>query len=289
MIEGRRDWLTALRRIYGEHTEVMKEETVSGGCINQAKRLKLRTGQTVFVKMNAAPPPDMFAKEACGLRRLSNVEDGPRIPAVIAHSDNWLLLEYIETGLTASSFVDEFARTLANVHRIQQEHFGFEHDNYLGKTPQKNTPESSGVVFFRDHRLQFQQELARSRRLLPISVDRQLTKVLERLDDILEHEEKPKLIHGDLWSGNWFVDRDGVPCLVDPAVYFGYREADIAMIELFGGMPARFFDAYQEVFPLAFGYKHRQGVYDLYHMLNHLNLFGRGYLASVQRLIARYL
>ena len=164
-----------------------------------------------------------------------------------------------------------------------------DHDNYIGSTPQKNTLEKDGIVFFRDQRINFIRQLARQSGLLPVAIDKKLDLLCDKLGKFLNiSEEKPALMHGDLWSGNYFPDRDGKPCIFDPAVYYGLREADLAMTELFGRLPQKFYDVYQEVFPMNPGYEERKDLFNLYHLLNHLNIFGSSYLSSVQQIVKRY-
>ena len=164
-----------------------------------------------------------------------------------------------------------------------------DHDNYIGSTPQKNTLEKDGIVFFRDQRINFMRQLTRQSGLLPVAIDKKLDSLCDKLDKFLNISgEKPALIHGDLWSGNYFPDSDGKPCIFDPAVYYGLREADLAMTELFGRLPQKFYDVYQEVFPMNPGYEERKDLFNLYHLLNHLNIFGSSYLSSVERVVKRY-
>ncbi|MBS22056.1 MAG: hypothetical protein CL739_08210 [Chloroflexi bacterium] len=178
---------------------------------------------------------------------------------------------------------------MAELHRISQDHFGLDHDNFIGSTPQKNNLEKDGIIFFRDHRIQFQRQLAQKAGLLPVSIDKKIDSLCENLNRFLDTSgERPALMHGDLWSGNYFPDSNGNPCIFDPAVYYGLREADIAMTELFGRLPERFYDAYHEAFPMNHGYHERKDLYNLYHLLNHLNLFGSSYLSSVQKIVNRF-
>ena len=227
--------------------------------------------------------------EANGLRMMSEVLGSPRVPNVIGFSQKVLVLEYIQQGVEGSQYWEVFAQSLAHVHQHHSEYFGLKRDNYIGRTKQINTQCKDAIVFFRDYRLGFQQELARKNGYLSIELDKQITKLRSILESILcVANELPSLVHGDLWSGNHFSDEDGKPCFFDPAVHFGLRETDIAMTELFGRLPQRFYDAYQEVLPLQQNYSDRRDLYDLYHMLNHLNLFGTGYLPNIKRIVSRY-
>ena len=200
-----------------------------------------------------------------------------------------MILEYIEESTPGPDFFIHFAQSLAELHKVSQNSFGLDHDNYIGNTPQKNVPTDNGLDFFRDQRLGVQQELARKTGKLPKNIDKKLSKVCDRLEHYLDISgEKPALLHGDLWSGNYFSDREQTPYIFDPAVYFGLREADLAMTELFGKLPQRFYEAYHEAFPLNSGYEERKDLFNLYHLINHLNLFGSSYLSSVENVLNKY-
>mgnify|MGYP001598794466 FL=1 len=265
----------------------------SGSSINQTHVLNLSNGQRVFMKQNPSPPTDFFLAETRGLKLLSQAKNGPRIPTPIVDQSvsrpTFLLLEYIESSSEDENFSEQFALSLAELHRMSQEHYGLDHDNYIGSTPQKNALEKDGIVFFRDQRIDFQRQLARRSGLLPVTIDKEIDLLCDELGRFLNISgEKPALLHGDLWSGNYFPDSEGKPCIFDPAVYYGLREADLAMTELFGRLPQKFYDVYQEVFPMNPGYEERKDLFNLYHLLNHLNIFGSSYLSSVQQIVKRY-
>lgn len=267
--------------------------STGGGSINQTQVLELTNGERVFMKHNSNPPTDFFLAEVKGLLLLAQAENGPRIPKPIALQSGsrptFLIMEYLENSSESKNFSDRLARALAELHRISQDHFGLDHDNFIGSTPQKNDLEKDGIVFFRDQRIEFQRQLARKAGLLPAAIDKKIDSLCENLNRYMDTTgEKPALMHGDLWSGNYFPDSKGNPCIFDPAVYYGLREADIAMTELFGRLPQRFYDAYHEAFPMNPGYPERKDLYNLYHLLNHLNLFGGSYLSSVQQALNRY-
>ena len=285
-----KDICTLLQSVFGQKVQIQYGSPVAGGCINQTSVLKLSNGEQVFLKQNTRPPIDFFAVEAKGLKLLAQAVGGPTIPQPLAWQDSSLILEYIEQSIPGSDFSVDFARSLANLHKVSQVNFGLDHDNYIGSTLQKNVPTGNGLDFFRDHRLQVQQELARKTGKLPLSIDKRLSKLCDQLDRYLDISgEKPALLHGDLWSGNHFASRDQMPCIFDPAIYFGLREADLAMTQLFGRLPQIFYEAYQEAFPLNPGYEERKDIYNLYHLLNHLNLFGDSYLARVEQVVRRYI
>jgi fructosamine-3-kinase len=280
-----------LEAIYSQPVHIRDAAPVGGGCINETSVLTLSNGQKVFLKYNSDPPPDFFAVEARGLELLGKVAGGPLVPRVLGSRAHWLLLEYVEEAPTGGEFYAQFGRALARLHRDTREDFGLDHDNYIGKTVQRNRPEKSAVAFYRDSRFRFQQELARGK--LPQELDRKLDKLCAGLDKWLDLAgEKPALLHGDLWSGNYFAgarpQSSPRPFVFDPAVYYGLREADLAMTELFGRLPQPFYDAYNEAFPLSPGYAERKNLYNLYHLLNHLNLFGATYLGAVERAVNEY-
>ncbi len=283
-----------LKPVFGQEVEVQSSSQVDGGCINQTHILHLTNDERVFLKHNPHPAPDFFVAESKGLELLSQADKGPRIPKPLALQDSptpsFLILEYIEKSSPAPDFPVRFAQSLADLHRNSHHSFGLDHDNYIGNTPQKNNFESNGVIFFRDQRLRYQQELARKSGKLPSSTDKKISKLCDRIENYLDTAgEKPALLHGDLWSGNYFSDRDHTACIFDPAVYFGLREADLAMTELFGRLPQRFYETYHEAFPLNPGYDERKDLFNLYHLLNHLNLFGSTYLGSVEQVIRKYI
>jgi fructosamine-3-kinase len=282
-----------LATVYASSVDIASSRSIGGGCINQTLALTLSNGDTVFLKHNDHPPDGMFEKEARGLNLMRKVKEGPRIPKVIALPEDpnpqFLIIEYIEEGNPDSGYYKRFGQALAAMHRTTQDHYGLDHDNFIGSTVQKNTPETDGLVFFRDHRLGFQQKLARNRGLLSMTTDKKIDRLRDQLDQHLDLSgEQPALVHGDLWSGNTFADNAGRSCLVDPAVHFGLRETDLAMTELFGRLPQSFYDAYREAFPQNPGYEERKQLYNLYHLLNHLNLFGGSYLASVESTVNHF-
>ena len=287
------DLLRTLKSAYGESIQIKTSISTGGGCINQTQVLSLSNGEKVFLKYNDHPPENFFAAEVKGLQLLGETKDGPRVPRPLGidpgSKPRFLILEYIEPSSTGGRFHIRFARALAAVHRVTQDRYGLDHDNFIGRTIQKNTLESDGVTFFRDHRIRFQQELARKTRGLPRDIDRRLDRFAERLENLLGlADETPALLHGDLWSGNYLAGPGQVPCIFDPATYFGPREADLAMTELFGRLPQTFYDAYHEVFPLQPGYAERKPIYNLYHLLNHFNLFGGSYLSSVDQTVKAF-
>jgi len=284
---------TLLSQSLAEPIRILGSAASGGGCINRTEILSLSNGRKVFLKSHSRPPQDFFRREAEGLELLRRAAGAPRVPAVLAlqsaANPGFIVLEYLAEEPPAPDFYANFGRALAALHRKTQNRYGLDRDNFIGKTPQKNTPETDPIVFFREHRIRFQQALARNSGLLPAGVDRKLDKLCERLEHVLDVTgERPALLHGDLWSGNYFAGTGQAPCIFDPAAHFGLREADLAMTELFGRLPQSFYDAYCEAFPLNPGYGARKDLFNLYHLLNHLNLFGGSYLASVESVVDRF-
>ncbi|MBN2659066.1 MAG: fructosamine kinase family protein [Spirochaetales bacterium] len=263
-----------------------------GGCINAVSKITLQSGRIVFLKENSRALSLMFREEARGLAALK--EAFPlNVPEPLAwgkdNSSSFLILEYIGSGAKRPEFWESFGRALAQMHRKGRgEGFGFERDNFIGSTLQKNDRMGKWTDFFAENRLLFQAGLARSSRLADSSVSRGIESICRRIGNLLPEPDFPSLLHGDLWSGNFMVDEGGRAVLIDPAVYYGHREADLAMTELFGGFNRNFYRAYEEEFPLTPGYDGRRDLYNLYHMLNHLNLFGSSYMGSVRSIISRY-
>jgi fructosamine-3-kinase len=263
---------------------------VGGGCINTAVRLD-DGRRSFFVKLNAADRLGMFSAEAEGLGELA-AAGCIRVPEPVCHGtvgdQAFLAMEYLELGRPGRDAAEHAGRRLAALHRVTGERFGWHRDNTIGATPQPNELMDDWVEFWRGPRLGFQLELA-ARNGYGGALQRRGERLLQRLPALLDHEPAPSLLHGDLWSGNLGYDRDGEPVIYDPAVYYGDRETDIAMTELFGGFPGHFYAAYREAWPLDAGYRSRKTLYNLYHVVNHLNMFGGGYLGQAQGMLDRLL
>ncbi len=258
-----------------------------GGCINNGQALNTRRGPRLFLKTNDACPPDMFPREAEGLAALAEAPGAPRVPRTLLAGPDFLLLEYLPSAPAAPDSAAAFGEAMARLHNCTAAQFGFDHDNYLGLTPQPNPRLADGWDFYAEHRLLHQGRLARRAGRLPASSLKRLEYLAARLRDLVP-EQPASLIHGDLWSGNQFAGPDGHICLIDPAAHYGWAEADLAMTALFGRLPDTFFAAYQAVRPLAPGWRERFDLYNLYHLLNHLNLFGSSYLSSVEATLDQF-
>ncbi len=261
---------------------------VGGGCINRAYRLTDGPRQ-YFVKLNEASRLGMFEAEAAGLAELraSGALRAPEpLASGVAGYDAYLVLEYLP--LRGNGDAARAGEGLAVLHRTTCERFGWWRDNHIGATPQPNELSSDWIGFWHRQRLGFQLHLA-ARQGYGGRLQGPGERLLAGLPALLGHQPRPSLLHGDLWGGNLAYDPDGGPVVFDPAVYYGDREADLAMTELFGGFPDRFYAAYQGAWPLDPGYGVRKVLYNLYHVLNHLNLFGGGYLPQAQGMMARLL
>ncbi|MEK7792872.1 MAG: fructosamine kinase family protein [Pseudomonadota bacterium] len=264
---------------------------LGGGCINQAYCIA-DDNQRFFVKLNTSDTLPMFEAEAAGLMEIHRSHT-LRVPSVLCHGKNeqyaWLVLEYLDIHSGVQGSATDFGTQLAAMHRVCARQFGWIRNNTLGHTPQINTVSSNWVQFWRTHRLGYQLDLAKTHGYTGRLQDSG-EKLMIDLDKLLGNRSPvPSLLHGDLWNGNYSYDAMGRPVLFDPAVYYGDREADIAMTELFGGFPANFYSAYRNDYPLDSGYNIRKIVYNLYHILNHLNLFGSGYLNQAEQMIIRLL
>lgn len=262
----------------------------AGGCINHGGEIKTAGGASYFIKWNNAQLfPDMFAAEHNGLLLLAKA-NAVRVPAVmgVVQDDRWqvMVMEYIRPSKPAGNYWEMLGEQLAALHLITAPRFGLDTDNYIGSLPQHNTQKAKWVDFFISNRLEFQLLLAEQHGRAEATLRKRFEKLYTRLPEIFP-DEPPALLHGDLWSGNLITGEAGQPCLIDPAVYFGHREAELAFTRLFGGFDSRFYQAYQSVFALHPGFSDRADVYNLYPLLVHVNLFGGSYLASVLRTLSR--
>lgn len=276
-------------------TELLNEKissvtSLGGGCIANTQFVKTVSGRRLVVKESALP--GMSLNEANGLRELKRT-GAIRVPDVIFADAGMLMIEYISPGRKGNCFFEDFGRQLAQMHRHTQVAFGWNEDNYIGTTLQLNKAVGDEVQqwadFYFNKRLLFQYQLAERNGYVTDTFKQLFCRLESRLPAILKgSEEPPSLLHGDLWGGNYLVDEHGQSVLIDPAVYYGHREAELAMTHLFGGFSDDFYRAYSEEWPLPDGADYRQGVYTLYHVMNHLNMFGTDYLSQTLSLMRQY-
>lgn len=286
------DWQIIINHISaatGETFAPTLPQGMAGGCINTASRLS-DGNITWFVKSNSRNQLPMFEAEAEGLTALADTHS-IRVPQSlctgVTDKQSYIVMEYV--ALTSSLGAQQAAgRQLAQLHRSTAKHFGWHRENTIGATPQKNIPTLDWVDFWAEYRLGFQLQLAADNGYggrLQSSGD----KLLNSFAALLDHAPEASLIHGDLWGGNLAFDENQNPVIYDPATYYADREAELAMTELFGGFSPDFYAAYNEAWSLDMGYAARKKLYNLYHVLNHLNLFGTGYLGQAQQLIDQLL
>ncbi len=281
----------ALRFALG--SSVKRASRLSGGDINDAFELELSSGTHVFLKTNARAATSMFPAEARGLDWLRAAGE-LRVPEVLAVSSGragepgFLVLELLKSGRRCADFDERLGRGLARLHRFGAPRFGLDHDNFIGSLVQRNQSHASWAEFYWNERLEPQLARAVSAGLASARLSEGFARLGKRLPFLVGTEEAPARLHGDLWGGNLHVDDVGAPCLIDPAVYGGHREMDLAMMRLFGGFSESVFRAYAEEWPLAAGHAERIALYQLYPLMVHVNLFGGGYVESVERALARY-
>ena len=288
------NWQTISEQIEsatGQTFKVVSAHALSGGDINSAFRLQ-GVDKSYFIKLNRADLVAMFEAEFAGLQDISSTQT-VRVPAPIVcgktAGNSFLVLENLEFGCSNKASDHLLGQQLALMHQQQQPYFGWHRDNTIGSTSQLNSQSNDWLAFWRQQRLGFQLKLAADKGYgdrLQTNGERLYRNMAALFDNYLP---QPSLLHGDLWAGNAAVDKQGCPVIFDPACYYGDREADLAMTELFGGFSQDFYAAYQAVWPLDHGYGVRKTFYNLYHILNHLNLFGGGYLRQAESMMAMLL
>lgn len=270
--------------------KIVSFQEVGGGCISKSQKIITDEGNEYFLKTGGALCS--YRKEANGLLEIAK-SNTVMVPEIIAYEDDFLLMHYIQPGNASSNFFDDFGKTYAKMHCNTSSHFGFYEDNFIGSTPQLNIPKGEEAtnwpLFFFNKRLAYQFNLAAKNGYVTDEMCHLFSKLENKFDQILSSSaESPSLLHGDLWSGNFMINNQGQSVLIDPAVYYGHREADLAMTKIFGGFPQSFYDAYHSAYPLAEGWEYRESIYKLYHILNHLNLFGSSYYYEALNLIKHY-
>jgi fructosamine-3-kinase len=289
--EGNQFFEAVLKEALGNDLAVIGSQFKSGGCINNAMQLSTSIGD-FFVKWQKGIPNDMFQKEAEGLQLLAKA-DAIKIPEVIAFGKidgkQYLLLENIESAPASATYWKDFGEALAAIHSQNSAgSYGLGHDNYIGKLPQPNKQRNSWIDFFVENRLEYQLQLAFQNGLVPVDFTNRYRNLYNLLPDLLPADQ-PALLHGDLWSGNVMVGNDGKVCLIDPAVYYGHREIELAFTKLFGGFGYDFYAAYNSTYPLEAGFEERVDIYNIYPLMVHVNLFGTSYLTGVESVLKRYL
>lgn len=269
-----------------ENLELLNAKALSGGSINEVFLLETDVGKRI-IKINAASKfPNMFQAEKTGLESLENANtlDVPKFFSVGEIGKTaYLLMEYKPEGNPVPGFWENFAEGLAKLHRNSNSHFGFSASNYIGSLPQYNGKESAAAEFYTNQRLEPQFKMASENGFSFKNLDKVFQNISQEIPD-----ESPALIHGDLWSGNYLVNEKGLPCLIDPAVCYGPREMDLAMMKLFGGFSTEVFTKYHENFPLEPGFEKRIPLWQLYYLLVHLNIFGSGYFSQVGSIVKKY-
>ncbi|HEV8246332.1 MAG TPA: fructosamine kinase family protein [Polyangiaceae bacterium] len=277
---------SAIERSLGARIE--SYDSVAGGDINQAFCVELAGGRQVFVKTHASAASGMFEAEATGLEWLREAS-ALRVPEVLAvgSQPSFLALEFLPSRAPSASFDERLGQGLARLHRFGAPAFGFASDNFIGRLPQSNLMHPTWLEFYRDERLLAQLSLARRSGRASRAMERGFERLLANLEDVIGPSEPPARLHGDLWGGNLHIGPVGEPCLIDPAVYGGHREIDLAMMRLFGGFSARVFESYREAYPLLAGHEQRVHLYQLYPLLVHVNHFGGSYVAQVEHALSQ--
>lgn len=281
-------WKTIAReitRVTKQSFTIENTRSVGGGCINQGYKIS-GNGSSYFVKLNQASQVEMFAAEARGLEQMYGTKTitvpKPICWGVVENSC-YIVLQWLDLGGSNSHAWEEMGRQLAAMHQTgKSDRFGWDINNTIGSTPQINTWMDNWADFFAEKRIGYQLNLAKRKGgSFPDT-----TKVIEAVrEHLADRQPQASLVHGDLWSGNAAVTTDGKPVILDPATYYGDREVDLAMSELFGGFPTAFYRGYNEVWQLDDRYRQRKTIYNLYHILNHFNLFGGGYASQANRTI----
>lgn len=279
-----------LSNFFGFRVDITSYSYVGGGSINETFRVVTSNGDFFVKKNSASSYPGMFEKEQSGLALLSKAKV-IATPEIIGNGkgqfDSFLILRSIDPAPMNSDFWHIFGKQLSDLHKISFEKFGLDHNNYIGSLNQSNHFHNSWSDFFREERLEPQLKLARDNGLIGRDITGQFQRFYNKIDSIFP-KESPSLIHGDLWSGNFMVNENGLPVLIDPAVYYGHREMDLGMSKLFGGFNPEFYTSYNDHYPLERGWQERLNYCNLYPLLVHVNLFGGSYIQSVASIIGRF-
>ena len=281
-------------RTTGQEATITSYRPVPGGCINNGLRVNFQSNgreKSVFLKWNSSAADDFFSKEALGLQLLEK-QAIFSIPSVLGSGfymgRHYLVLSHLNSVAPAADFWQNFGEQLATLHQQTEDVYGLAYDNYIGKLPQKNKKFVDWIDFFIENRLEAQLGLARYNQYVSAGFTRKFRLLYAQLPGILA-AEPPSLLHGDLWSGNFLTDEHGDVALIDPAVYYGNREIEIAFTQLFGGFDRQFYRSYNEVYPLQPGFSERAEIYNLYPLLVHVNLFGQSYLSGIEATLRKFL
>jgi fructosamine-3-kinase len=272
----------AISKKSGQPFRLTSKSSLSGGCINQCSQLEGHNSSSFFLKQNRKSFLPFFEAEALALEEIKNT-DSVRVPEVITFGvtddSAFLVLEFIHEGMSNHKGQKELGIQLANLHKIKKPYYGWNRDNCIGATPQPNPSTQDWVSFYRDSRLLHQFDLAHKKSVIFDGEETLINNLEFFFHDYSPH---PSLLHGDLWGGNTGYTQEGAPFIFDPASYYGDRETDLAFTYMFGGFNSSFYQGYEETFPLHSGFSIRKILYNLYHELNHFNLFGGGYADSAQ-------
>lgn len=286
----------AIKGVFGDGVRMQRDSRISRQDINSAKVITLSNGKSVFLKYNSIANKEMLESELDGIEAIAStgVIDTPKIFCYGTDegtSTSFIMMELIHEGVKTERAIGMLGNKMANLHLADAGRFveggtyGYKQDNYIGATKQINTPKDSWIDFFRECRLEPQIRMA-EKHLKPMM--REVNKFLDKLDNVLIEPKKPSLVHGDMWGGNHIINVHRMPVLIDPAVYVGHSEVDIAMSEMFEPFPRVFYDIYRQKMPKEDGYEDRREIYNLYHFLNHLNIFGLKYLMPIKKTILTY-
>ncbi len=274
----------------GTSLTISAAEPIGGGCIHNAHRVDTTEG-AYFLKWNRKAALRNFQAEAKGLALLAEA-DAVRTPRVLhvgpVSGYAYLMMEFISESEPGEDFWQVFGRNLAKLHANSSDQFGLDYNNFIGSLDQSNTQHATWIEFYVAERLEKQLKMATDRSLADRALLSSFNKLFGKIDRYVP-EEKPALLHGDLWSGNFMTGDKGGPVVFDPAVYYGHREAEIAFTKLFGGFDAAMYTAYEETFPLQEGWKDRVDLFNLYPLLVHFNLFGAGYRPQIESALKRFI
>jgi fructosamine-3-kinase len=289
MLDQHQIYEQVLFETLGPMAQLKSASLIAAGNHNQGVRLETNEG-IFFLKINFDHERNILAKESEGLQKLQK-STFLKIPQTFGHGRigdyNYLLSEFIPSTRHQLDYWEELGLGLAHLHLNHSREFGLDSDNYIASLSQKNHFTENWLDFFIEQRLEPMLGMAYFDKLIPIDFLKKFQAIYSHLESLFP-KEKPSLLHGDLWSGNVICDQDGKPCLIDPAIYYGHREMDLAFSRLFGGFDSRFYEAYESILPLEPDFESRMGVYNLYPLLVHLNLFGTAYLPGIEKIVKRF-